>query len=436
MPARFLTPAKFRARVTTDEKKLSKSDKRDLAIGEAELRSLALVSGGFDLFGSVNDEAGAGIVAYYDDEKEEMVIRGKRIDPEAKVTIAHELTHTLQDQHYDLAKLSDHVKTNGADDAVTALVEGDATVVENDYYWHLARADRRKVDRAEEAQFGTEPDSGAAPDAPDIVAATMDAPYALGPWMVTVVQDARGRRGLADEFGSPPRTQLDYLLPTTAVKPIRPRQLAAPKAPDRARRLQPKEPNDFGAFDLYLLLASRIPFPVALQAADGWGNGRETLSRKDGTVCADVRVVGHDHEASKAIGRALTSWGAAVGPTPVTVDAARRLLPRVRSRRRRDRPTAVGRGCTHVRGRPQRAGVGVRLRRLPAPDRRLRGPCDRRRAGLRRCRAVVRRRRRPEQGPDEAVADDDPAAPRSLRRPVDLSVTAAEYFVETTKDSA
>ncbi len=321
VPARFLTPAKFRKRVTTDEADLDRSDRRNLAVHEAELRSLGLVAGDFDLLATVNDEAGSGIVAYYDDRKEEMVIRGKRIDPEAKVTIAHELTHALQDQHYDLGTLTDHTRTDGADDALTALVEGDATVVEDGYYWALSRADRRKVDRAEEAAFGTEPDSGATPDAPDIVAATMDAPYALGPWMVRTVQDARGRRGLAAEFRSPPKTQLDYLLPTEALKTRPPRRLGAPKVPDGARRLQPKEPTDFGALDLYLMLASRIPFPNALQAADGWGNGREVLSRKDGTVCADVRLVGRQADATHAIGRALKAWGAAVTPTPVEVDA-------------------------------------------------------------------------------------------------------------------
>lgn len=322
VPATFLPSAKFRKRVTTDDEELTKADKRELAIDEAELRALALVDGGFDLLATVNDEAGSGIVAYYDDRKQEMVIRGTKLDPETKVTVAHELTHALQDQHYDLGRLQDRVETNGADDALTALTEGDATVVENDYYWDLSKADRRKVDRAEQAAFGTEPDSAATPSDPDVIAASFDAPYALGPFLVTTIQDAKGRRGLTEAFRSPPRTQLDYLLPTQALKPQRPKRLAAPKVPAGARRLQRKDPTDFGAFDLYLLLASRIPYPSALQAADGWGNGREVLSRKDGVVCADVRVVGRDAASSRTIGTALAAWGAAVVPGPVTVDTA------------------------------------------------------------------------------------------------------------------
>ena len=48
-------------------------------------------------------------------------------DVDVRITLVHELTHALQDQHFDLTKLDEQVETSGQDFALTALVEGDAT---------------------------------------------------------------------------------------------------------------------------------------------------------------------------------------------------------------------------------------------------------------------------------------------------------------------
>ena len=47
--------------------------------------------------------------------------------------LAHELTHVLQDQHFDLNKLRTDAAA-GADLAVLSLIEGDAVSIENEYY--------------------------------------------------------------------------------------------------------------------------------------------------------------------------------------------------------------------------------------------------------------------------------------------------------------
>ena len=44
----------------------------------------------------------AGILAFYDDQAKEVVIRGTTLDVSHRATLAHELTHVLQDQHFDL----------------------------------------------------------------------------------------------------------------------------------------------------------------------------------------------------------------------------------------------------------------------------------------------------------------------------------------------
>jgi len=70
-------------------------------------------------------------------------VRGTDLtDVDVRVTIVHELTHALQDQHFDLTKLDDAVETEGEDFALTALVEGDATSIEDDYLFSLPQAEQ------------------------------------------------------------------------------------------------------------------------------------------------------------------------------------------------------------------------------------------------------------------------------------------------------
>ena len=48
-----------------------------------------------------------GTLAYYDPSGEQVFVRGTELTPAVRVTLAHELAHVLQDQHFDLERLAD-----------------------------------------------------------------------------------------------------------------------------------------------------------------------------------------------------------------------------------------------------------------------------------------------------------------------------------------
>jgi hypothetical protein len=91
---------------------------------------MGMVEGKLDLLAKVNQLAAASTLAFYDFTKKEIVIPGQTLDVEQRVTLAHELTHTLDDEHFNLTKVR-KVGDKYDTDAVTALVEGDAVSVEN-----------------------------------------------------------------------------------------------------------------------------------------------------------------------------------------------------------------------------------------------------------------------------------------------------------------
>ena len=331
VPAEFLSVRKFRKRVTADEKSTTRADRRADNVSEAELRALGLVGGSFDLVQETNDFNGSSVLAFYDSDTEKIVVRGTKLDAEVRVTLAHELTHALQDQYYDLDRIRNHADTSGADDAVLALIEGDATRIETEYYFELSARDQRAVDRAEGGN-GTSDVGGGPPSSPDaastassagIVGALLDAPYALGPQVVDVILARRHRPGLAEAFRQPPRTQLQLLVPTRALDASPVAALERPRLAHGARRLASHEPDDFGAIDLYFLLASRLPSATALRSADAWSNGKELISRRGGQTCVNLVFAASDRAGARRLGAALELWAAAMSPSTVTVVADR-----------------------------------------------------------------------------------------------------------------
>src|SRR4051794_9739088 len=142
----YLPPAEFAKKVTAGPEDLKK---RGAEIDKASgvLRAGGLIGAKVNLSQAVNATQAADTLAFYDDETKQIYVRGNgAFTVETRVTLAHELTHVLQDQYFDLGKLSKAAQrsTSGSSDALTALVEGDATRVEQKYVAALPAAQQQK----------------------------------------------------------------------------------------------------------------------------------------------------------------------------------------------------------------------------------------------------------------------------------------------------
>ncbi|MGV3525270.1 MAG: hypothetical protein ACO1RX_13650 [Candidatus Sericytochromatia bacterium] len=99
-------------------------------------QQLGMLPTGFDYAGFMLDLYAEQIGGYYDPETQALrLIKGNPLSGlEQQMLIAHELTHALQDQHYDLQK---YLNGNSDNDDRTlahmALIEGDATVAATEY---------------------------------------------------------------------------------------------------------------------------------------------------------------------------------------------------------------------------------------------------------------------------------------------------------------
>ena len=130
----LLSPEALRQYVTDDflvdyTEAEARDDARTLAL-------LGLMQPDYDLFNLYMELYSEQIAGFYDDELKQMfVVQGAGFHGTERITYAHEYTHALQDQHYDLRNglgFNDEACELDSERcaAVQALLEGDATLLE------------------------------------------------------------------------------------------------------------------------------------------------------------------------------------------------------------------------------------------------------------------------------------------------------------------
>ena len=172
-------------------------------------RALGFLGGKDDLLKGFSTSESSGTLAFYSFVDKDIIVRGTTLDVEHRVTIAHELTHVLQDQHFDLTKLEKAADASetGDSSALQALVEGDAVRIEDDYRKQLSTADQSEYARevaAESDRVDTETAS-----TPKIVNLLLGAPYQFGPSTIRVLLESGGNDAVNNALTGPvPSTEV------------------------------------------------------------------------------------------------------------------------------------------------------------------------------------------------------------------------------------
>src|SRR5215207_1725824 len=320
----FLSEAAFEQKVSVDKGKLSAADKRSAERSQSQLRAVGLIGPDVDLLDATSDLQKSGVLAYYSNDTKSITVKGKGIEDVAtRVTLAHELTHALQDQHFDLTALRRKAAKTHSGTVLRTITEGDAVRIQNDYVETLSKGDQSKY-ADDSAQRGTDARTEAS-DAgvPESLSVLFEAPYDLGPLMLEAVLAERKEAGIDELFRHPPTSDSAYLTPSTLLDGSKFEAVPTPELREGERRSG--APDSFGAFALYQVLASRIDPVRALIAADGWGGDAMITFTKDDATCLRSNFVGRDGRQTKAIGGALAEWAAAMPAGVAEVEQGARI---------------------------------------------------------------------------------------------------------------
>jgi hypothetical protein len=272
----------------------------ELALMDGSYKVFGFVSPTLDTAALVTDLLTEQVAGFYDPDKKRMVLivedgpteqpswLGKLFGAKAtfdkeeqKTTLAHELTHALQDQLYDLKELQERVKED--DDmslAFSALVEGDATLlmfVEMDSSQNVRDMDPEAVRITFNLMSWMLPLAGGESyrKAPPIFRDTLIFPYFQG--MLFAVEAARrdGWEGVHRIYNNPPVSTEQILHPVKYFDAARLDMPQLVKLPDLDSMIpdgwKHLGGNVLGELQISILLKKVIG---GRQAAEGWDGDR------------------------------------------------------------------------------------------------------------------------------------------------------------------
>jgi hypothetical protein len=288
------------------------TEQSDVDAAKGVLRALGLLAG--DDHGPTGELDADTVAGFYDTETKELVVRGPsgpgsgvagtRITPFVRQVLVHELTHALDDQHFNLDP--DFVDDEAAM-AFEALVEGDAGVVESLYLASLPEAERQAAAAEEESAFG-----GAGGRISGIEAELGAFPYRDGPRLVAALLAAGGPGRLDAAFRSPPVSSAEVLHPERFLDG--PGRVPVPRVTADGRVV---DDGVLGELILRLVLAGSLPRDRAAKAAAGWAGDHYVAWSAGARTCVRATVVMDDAAEAAELAAGLRQWaGATVDPLP------------------------------------------------------------------------------------------------------------------------
>lgn len=264
---------------------------------ELSMKKLGLLPRDFNLKEFLVKSTRQGVAAYYDDETKTISMLNWVPPDRQEPILAHELTHALQDQNYDLAKWMKAGKktgeANATDDGAVArkaVVEGQAMVVYVDYL--LKPVGRSLEDtpglvyQMEEPAVKAVMDSQLMHDAPMILREIGGFAYQQGLIFEGELLHKGGKKmAFAGAFVRPPRNSHEVLEPDAY---IRGERLAPVRIPDMRAVLTGHELYDSGGvgeLDVRALLKQYGERKIADDVSSAWlGGAFATFRQKDKPV--------------------------------------------------------------------------------------------------------------------------------------------------------
>lgn len=301
----MLTEAQFDKHMAADSSPASEAERLSAVHTQALLRALGEISDSDNLLEDMGRASSSDVIGFYSYDDKHVWIRGVALTPATRLTVVHELTHALDDQHFDLgAKMRAFEADNsGAAMAFDAIIEGDARRIEGRYRSSYTKNELIDLPAEERAQLASASEGDHS--FPGFLSAQSIAAYPLGLTAVTRLARDGGNRAVDAVFRKPPAHELLITQPWLLGTSWKPRAVALPVL---ARGDAAIARGEFGALDLYLLLTETMPIPKALAAADAWAGDRYLTYTHDGTACASIVVSAQDHSGAQTLLSALSEW--------------------------------------------------------------------------------------------------------------------------------
>jgi hypothetical protein len=251
---------------------------RDVAGEQELLKQLGLIPADASLRELLGKAFGSEVGGYYDPSTGRLSVVGGSGGLIREITLAHELTHALEDQHFHLETSPGVGFNRDRSIADTTVHEGTATLAMVDYviFKQTGQTDvpedllQRVLSGLGEASI---PQSSGLPR---YMRESLVFPYPTGARLVDRVQRSGGWKAVNRLFGPD--------APVSSEQVMHPAKLRSHEPPIRVRvgGPHPFAQGDFGEFDTEQLLRAANGRKRSRRAAAGWGGGGFAIRRLEG----------------------------------------------------------------------------------------------------------------------------------------------------------
>ena len=239
-----------------------------------------------------------GILGFYSPDTKQLFVLGEadNMDAQTRATLAHEFTHALQDQHFDLVHLVQQY-SNDSDRrlAMRALIEGDATMSDLLYTYYHEKVDYSKQQKESVATNNAQEQSEKEQDLEGLyVGRTIYFPYIQGSQFVSELTTVGGYSTINQTFQDPPVSSEQIMHPEKYLQTPHdiPLNVALPPLTDTlGSGWTFKRQDTAGEWELLMVL-DETHASNSEEAAAGWGAARYSFYTKgenDGLVFLHTR---------------------------------------------------------------------------------------------------------------------------------------------------
>jgi hypothetical protein len=258
---------------------LADSTPEDAKNDALTLAAFGLLEPDFDLHTFYVDLLSEQVAGFYDQETKEMVVvQGDRFGGNERLTYAHEYTHALQDQNYDIENgLNFNDEACEADSercaAVQALIEGDASLAQLNWFFENATPE----DQTDIMEFYNSFESPVFDSAPEFITMDFTFPYQYGLAFVESLYE-KGGWGTVDRAYQDLPVSTEQILHPERYPDDRPEIVQLPDLQELlSENWEELDRGTMGEWYTYLILAkgldtqARLDDDTAFLAAEGWG---------------------------------------------------------------------------------------------------------------------------------------------------------------------
>ena len=253
---------------------LEEEEGTHLAEAQPVYRLLGFIAPGDDLMELELRLVTSQVLGFYDTDEEAMFLVGqdRELDTLGVIALSHEFVHALQDQHFDLDALLEELEDDwDARLALTALVEGDATLAGTEYMERfVGLADILTIDFAEVERL-----MGEMGDYPEALQREMTFPYEDGAGFAGALFDEGGWVAIDNSYDAPPATTEQILHPEKYLAGEARQEVVLPDlTPELGEGWRIEASNTLGELLLSNYLGVQLSRAEAARASAGWGGDR------------------------------------------------------------------------------------------------------------------------------------------------------------------